>query len=62
MDRHHKVLVWVKHNMTTVVGTIVHFYSLFVPSLYQLTAFGELIYDGRALTGGSTVLWDDVAG
>ena len=40
----------------------VHFESLFVPSLQQLPAFGELIYDVCALTGGSTVLWDDVSG
>ena len=49
-----------KTRQVIMVG--VHFKSLFVPSLYQLTAFGDLIYDGRALIGDITVLWDDLAG
>ena len=31
MDRHHKLLVWVKHDMTTVAGIIVPFlFRLFI--------------------------------
>ena len=40
----------------------VNFVSLFATFIQQLPVFGELIYNGCTLTGGSTVLWYDVAG